>query len=210
MGLLDTVLMQVAELKQEAGKISNLDLQRKVVRVFYYLCVVTLQYTAPMILILYLSFLYKTLGGGSWSGGLVQGPGETQEAVKEAGDEFQEVQVDTGDMDIGIGSVINQEESVEAIKHQFSLAWNSVKNVSQTKIQYSPVQILGSYSRIIPTILIRCCDFLSQSEAHYPIISDWTPAGVSQPGTNFGGWVSPSGKIEGIDVANHSKPQQLG
>jgi len=120
---------KVAELKQEAGKISNLDLQRKVVRVFYYLCVVTLQYTAPMILILYLSFLYKTLGGGSWSGGLVQGPGETQEVIKEAGDEFQEVQVDTGDMDIGIGSVINQEESVEAIKHQFSLAWNSVKNV---------------------------------------------------------------------------------
>ena len=124
------VCEQVAELKQEAGKISNLDLQRKVVRVFYYLCVVTLQYTAPMILILYLSFLYKTLGGGSWTGGLVQGPGAGQEAVKEAGDEFQEVQVDTEDMDIGIGSVINQEESVEAIKHQFSLAWNSVKNVS--------------------------------------------------------------------------------
>ena len=38
--------------------------------------------------------------------------------------------MDTEDMDIGIGSVINQEESVEAIKHQFSLAWNSVKNVS--------------------------------------------------------------------------------
>ena len=122
--------MKVAELKQEAGKISNLDLQRKVVRVFYYLCVVTLQYTAPMILILYLSFLYKTLGGGSWTGGLVQGPGAGQEAVKEVGDEFQEVQVDTEDMDIGLGSVINQEESVEAIKHQFSLAWNSVKNVS--------------------------------------------------------------------------------
>ena len=102
---------------------------------FYYLCVVTLQYTAPMILILYLSFLYKTLGGGSWSGGLVQGPGETQELAKEAGDEFQEVQVDTEDMDIGIGSVINQEESVEAIKHQFSLAWNSVKNVSHTNFK---------------------------------------------------------------------------
>ena len=35
---------------------------------FYYLCVVTLQYVAPMVLILYLSFLYKTLGGGSWVG----------------------------------------------------------------------------------------------------------------------------------------------
>ena len=117
--------VQVAELKQEAGKISNLDLQRKVVRVFYYLCVVTLQYTAPMILILYLSFLYKTLGGGSWTGGLVHGPGDIQDARKTAGNEFEDVKVD-----IGIGSVINQEESVEAIKHQFSLAWNSVNNVS--------------------------------------------------------------------------------
>ena len=47
---------------------------------------------------------------------------------------YQEVrveqEVDTAEMDIGIGSIINQEESVEAIKHQFSLAWISVKNVS--------------------------------------------------------------------------------
>ena len=41
-----------------------------------------------------------------------------------------EQEVDTAEMDIGIGSIINQEESVEAIKHQFSLAWISVKNVS--------------------------------------------------------------------------------
>merc|ERR1711973_952355 len=54
------------ELKQEAGKISNVDLQKKVVRVFYYLCVVTLQYVCPMILILFLTFMYKTMGGGSW------------------------------------------------------------------------------------------------------------------------------------------------
>ena len=48
---------KVNMLRQEAGKISNVDLQRIVIRVFYYLCVVTLQYVAPMILILYLSFL---------------------------------------------------------------------------------------------------------------------------------------------------------
>ena len=41
-----------------------------------------------------------------------------------------EHEMDTAEMDIGIGSIINQEESVEAIKHQFSLAWISVKNVS--------------------------------------------------------------------------------
>ena len=90
--------LQVAELKQEAGKISNLELQRKVVRVFYYLCVVTLQYTAPMILILYLCFLYKTLGGGSWTGGFTpatfsESGGQAAAAGAELDSEFQEVEV---------------------------------------------------------------------------------------------------------------------
>jgi len=128
---------KVQELKQEAGKISNLDLQRRVIRVFYYLCVVTLQYTAPMILILYLSFLYKTLGGGSWSAF----HGEAAAVVDDGTcgleecsgvDEFKEIEVPvegSGDKDIGIGSIINQEETVEAIAEQFSLAWTSLKNV---------------------------------------------------------------------------------
>ena len=121
--------MQVAELKQEAGKISNLELQRKVVRVFYYLCVVTLQYTAPMILILYLSFLYKTLGGGSWSGaGDSVKTSVTEHEQQTADTEFAEV--NTEDMEIGIGKIIHQEEAVEAITHQFSLAWISLKQVS--------------------------------------------------------------------------------
>merc|ERR1719195_2380444 len=106
---------KVAELKQEAGKISNLELQRKVVRVFYYLCVVTLQYTAPMILILYLCFLYKTLGGGSWTGGFTpatfsESGGQAAAAGAELDSEFQEVEVaDTRDMDIGIGTIIRQQ-----------------------------------------------------------------------------------------------------
>ena len=104
---------------------------------FYYLCVVTLQYTAPMILILYLSFLYKTLGGGSWSAF----HGEAADVVENGTcgleecsgvDEFKEIEVlveGSGDKDIGIGSIINQEETVEAIAEQFSLAWTSLKNV---------------------------------------------------------------------------------
>ena len=55
-------------MKQEAGKISNVDLQKLVARIFYYLCVVTLQYVAPMILVLYLALMYKTMGGGTWTG----------------------------------------------------------------------------------------------------------------------------------------------
>ena len=91
-----------------------------------------------MILILYLCFLYKTLGGGSWTGGFTpatfsESGGQAAAAGAELDTEFQEVEVaDTRDMDIGIGTIIQQEESVEAIKHQFSLAWISVKNVRIT------------------------------------------------------------------------------
>merc|ERR1719412_2514064 len=114
---------KVAELKQEAGKISNLELQRKVVRVFYYLCVVTLQYTAPMILILYLTFLYKTLGGGSWAA-----------LVSESPDTCEADSCHSQDMEVGIGKMIQQEETVEAITQHFSLAWISIKQVkSDTK-----------------------------------------------------------------------------
>lgn len=114
---------KVAELKQEAGKISNLELQRKVVRVFYYLCVVTLQYTAPMILILYLTFLYKTLGGGSWTGVAT----DSQETC-----EADTCEASSRHMEVGIGDIIKQEEAVEAISQQFSLALISIKQVTYT------------------------------------------------------------------------------
>ena len=115
-----------------------MELQRKVVRVFYYLCVVTLQYIAPMILILYLSFLYKTLGGGSWSGRVASESPKVEAAPASAvtkENDFQEVEVtpeqdSTGDMEIGIGKIIQQEEAVEAITHSFSLAWISLKKVN--------------------------------------------------------------------------------
>ena len=35
---------KLEELKLEAGKITNVDVQKLIARVFYYLCVVTLQY----------------------------------------------------------------------------------------------------------------------------------------------------------------------
>ena len=87
-------------------------------RVFYYLCVVTLQYTAPMILILYLTFLYKTLGGGSWAALVSESP-DTCEA------DFCHNQ----DKEVGIGKMIQQEETVVAITQHFSLAWISIKQV---------------------------------------------------------------------------------
>jgi len=133
---------KVTKLKQEAGKISNVDLQRIVIRVFYYLCVVTLQYVAPMILILYLSFLYKTLGGGSWVGQTNTSLNQPVEAPTCSADECG--------LDEFPASVVEEEaplldsllpgqgeeavEAVEAIQEQFSLAWSSLKNVFTVEV----------------------------------------------------------------------------
>ncbi|KAL1443130.1 hypothetical protein MTO96_030444 [Rhipicephalus appendiculatus] len=57
---------KMAELRKEAGNISNIDLQRKVVRVFYYLCVVALQYITPLLTCAFTALLLKTLG--KWPG----------------------------------------------------------------------------------------------------------------------------------------------
>ncbi|CRK98821.1 CLUMA_CG011941, isoform A [Clunio marinus] len=58
---------RVEDQKKEAGRITNTEFQRKITSIFYYLCVVTLQYAAPILMCLFLSFMYKTLGGYSWS-----------------------------------------------------------------------------------------------------------------------------------------------
>ncbi|XP_013386118.1 transmembrane protein 161B [Lingula anatina] len=57
---------RITNLKKESGRISNIDLQRMVTRVFYYLCVVALQYVVPVVLLLFCVFLMKTLGDLSW------------------------------------------------------------------------------------------------------------------------------------------------
>jgi len=129
-GYLNLAYHKMSELKQEAGKISNIDLQRLVIRVFYYLCVVTLQYVAPMIMILYLSLLYKTLGGGSWNGQLAPTT-EGQCSVDQCPiDQPRQVVEDAGsNPEIGIGEILNSEETVGAIRDQFSLAWSSFKHI---------------------------------------------------------------------------------
>ncbi|KAF8788816.1 Transmembrane protein 161B like protein [Argiope bruennichi] len=58
---------KVRNLKKEAGRISNIELQKMVARVFYYLCVVTLQYLTPLMLCLFSTLMLKTLGDYKWS-----------------------------------------------------------------------------------------------------------------------------------------------
>jgi len=59
---------RIEDIKKEAGRITNVSLQRTVSSIFFYLCVVTLQFVAPLIFCLYLTFLYKNLGELSWTG----------------------------------------------------------------------------------------------------------------------------------------------
>merc|ERR1719320_540713 len=109
-------------IKQEAGKISNVDLKKSIVRVFYYLCVVTLQYVCPMILILFLTFMYKTMGGGSWK--------------LEASSSSAPPEVDSTSPTLLMEPAMRNpkmeeiEEAVEiVITGHFSLAWQSLKHV---------------------------------------------------------------------------------
>uniref|UniRef100_A0A182U542 Transmembrane protein 161B n=1 Tax=Anopheles melas TaxID=34690 RepID=A0A182U542_9DIPT len=59
---------RVEEQKKEAGRITNVELQKKISSIFYYLCVVTLQYVAPILMCLFFALMYKTLGEYTWSG----------------------------------------------------------------------------------------------------------------------------------------------
>jgi len=56
---------RVIALRREPGRISATELQKLVVRVYYYLCVVALQYLAPLVVLLFTVLMLKTLGGVS-------------------------------------------------------------------------------------------------------------------------------------------------
>uniref|UniRef100_A0A1B0C954 Uncharacterized protein n=1 Tax=Lutzomyia longipalpis TaxID=7200 RepID=A0A1B0C954_LUTLO len=73
---------RVEEQKKEVGRITNVELQRKIASIFYYLCVVTVQYVAPVIMCLYLALMYKTMGGYRWSS-LFRAPPDTAECPAE-------------------------------------------------------------------------------------------------------------------------------
>ncbi|XP_068693083.1 transmembrane protein 161B-like [Montipora foliosa] len=64
---LDMAHDRIEKMKKETGRISNVDLQRKVARVFYYLSAAALQYLAPTILLLFSVLILRTLGCEDWN-----------------------------------------------------------------------------------------------------------------------------------------------
>ncbi|XP_041620129.1 transmembrane protein 161A isoform X4 [Vulpes lagopus] len=68
---------RVEQLRREAGRIEAREIQRRVVRVYCYVTVVSLQYLTPLIFTLSCTLLLKTLGGYSWGPGPVPVPSPT-------------------------------------------------------------------------------------------------------------------------------------
>lgn len=56
----------VEQMRKEAGRITVLEIQRKITRIYCYVSVVSLQYLGPIILTLHCTLLLKTLGHHSW------------------------------------------------------------------------------------------------------------------------------------------------
>ncbi|XP_006995526.1 transmembrane protein 161A [Peromyscus maniculatus bairdii] len=75
---------RVEQLRKEAGRIEAREIQQRVVRVYCYVAVVSLQYLTPVILTLHCTLLLKTLGGYSWA----PGPAPTSPAPPQASDTF--------------------------------------------------------------------------------------------------------------------------
>ncbi|CAL8141750.1 unnamed protein product [Orchesella dallaii] len=81
--------------RKEAGRILNTDLQKKVAGIFYYLCIVAVQYVAPCLICLHSCFMYKTLGEGSWLGDLMAGNATVSDGTTPA---FKPVLPDTDEV----------------------------------------------------------------------------------------------------------------
>ncbi|XP_042198811.1 transmembrane protein 161A isoform X1 [Callorhinchus milii] len=103
----------VDQLKRETGHIAMIDIQRKVTRVFCYLCVVTLQYLGPIVLLLHSTLLLKVLGDYSW-GVYPETPGITvvPEIVTAAGsdpsaDEEEDYQATVSHITASLGALRN-------------------------------------------------------------------------------------------------------
>ncbi|KAG0710168.1 Transmembrane protein 161B [Chionoecetes opilio] len=108
--------------KKESGRISNKDIQKKIAGVFYYLCVVTLQYVAPIVLCFFLSLMFKTLGGLSWTAllGNVSGPGECDVLPE-------------GSMESAALPALQDAETVMEATHILTLGMEEVKKVFTTE-----------------------------------------------------------------------------
>ncbi|XP_014246536.1 transmembrane protein 161B [Cimex lectularius] len=107
--------MRVQEQRKEAGRITNKDLQKKIAAVFYYMCVVALQYLAPLLLCLFFTLMFKTLGEYQWSS-----------IFDQTNTSDQECPVDGAPR---VGMPLAEEDSVLRSAQEITLAIDSLKQV---------------------------------------------------------------------------------
>jgi len=133
---LNMAVEKMERLRKEAGRISAIELQKMVARVFYYLCVVALQYLAPIILLCNCAFMLKTLGDFSIAGSLgynsAVADGSTQQTAMNEAPSEPIVTSDTNKSDSN-GSIFETAA-------QMSLALSSLREV------FTPVCFRGVFS----------------------------------------------------------------
>lgn len=115
---------RVEALKKESGRILNTDLQKRISNIFYFLCVVALQYITPLLMCLFFTFMYKTLGGFTWTGTLL-----------EPADECPLTPPPTIAVTDSIKTQYDPDESsIRESAQQFSLALESLKQVFTAEV----------------------------------------------------------------------------
>ncbi|KAK9703925.1 putative transmembrane protein 161AB [Popillia japonica] len=113
---LNMAVYRIEEQKKEAGRITNVDLQKKVGAVFYYLCVVSLQYMAPVVMVIFFTLMYKTLGEFSWNGFMIGYDTEKCSIPKVA------------------ETIISDDQSIKKSAQQFHLALENLKSIFTTEV----------------------------------------------------------------------------
>ena len=113
---------KLQNIRKESGRVSNVEIQKLVARVFYVLCMVALQYLIPVIVLLFLAFLYKTLGEYSWSGMF----GEEAEKIVAS---FAKTPNITANFTANASSVDAGNETIVDKAVQFSLTFSNLRNV---------------------------------------------------------------------------------
>lgn len=63
---LNLAYVKLRKIKREAGSTTNVEIQQMISRVYYYTCIVTLQYISPILLIMFFTMALKTMGRHSW------------------------------------------------------------------------------------------------------------------------------------------------
>lgn len=117
---LNLAYQRLEEQKKEAGRITNVELQKKISSIFYYLCVVTLQYVAPILMCLFLALMYKTLGEFEWTAPFKALPNATDECSINEPPSPPKMHLD---------SVGAAEEGILDTAKTLQLSWQNIKNI---------------------------------------------------------------------------------